>query len=197
MKRTRSDKNKGGIQWDEANLEENDKIKSEINPRKINEPKTPYHGPMEEEPGCGEPGMSPLRLEEEVNTALNSGQTYRQGHPKSREDQDADLRHDEPTAEEGAYARANSYQSGDSMRSTRSTEDGEHSITDGEASSALNTDKRQRFADRRKDHYNMRTALQKGKTLVTELYHTNTEDEQQNGVDHQRPQYQTDLDNDQ
>lgn len=70
-------------------------------------------------------------------------------------------RHDEPTAEEGAYARANSYQSGDSMRSTRSTEDGEHSITDGEASSALNTDKRQRFADRRKDHYNMRTALQK------------------------------------
>lgn len=26
----------------------------------------------------GEPGMSPLRLEEEVNTALNSGQTYRQ-----------------------------------------------------------------------------------------------------------------------
>ena len=28
--------------------------------------------------GAGEPGMSPLRLEEEVNTALNSGQTYRQ-----------------------------------------------------------------------------------------------------------------------
>lgn len=37
-----------------CSLEENDKIKSEINPRKINEPKTPYHGPMEEEPGCGE-----------------------------------------------------------------------------------------------------------------------------------------------
>ena len=93
-----------------CSLEENDKIKSEINPRKINEPKTPYHGPMEEEPGCGEialqiatwhnayvvhmlcarfqsdsklfgqrvfllagePGMSPLRLEAEVNTALNS-----------------------------------------------------------------------------------------------------------------------------
>ena len=83
MKRTRSDHKKGGIQWDEAkyallclrplhvehcyfahetsmqngrcSLEENDKIKSEINPRKINEPKTPYHGPMEEEPGCGTP----------------------------------------------------------------------------------------------------------------------------------------------
>lgn len=36
-----------------CSLEENDKIKSEINPRKINEPKTPYHGPVEEEPGCG------------------------------------------------------------------------------------------------------------------------------------------------
>ena len=97
-----------------CSLEENDKIKSEINPRKINEPKTPYHGPMEEEPGCGEiglhtywfrtaplvytrslpntdlgicrlcniscfagePGMSPLTLEAEVNTALNSA--YRQ-----------------------------------------------------------------------------------------------------------------------
>lgn len=106
-----------------CSLEENDKIKQEINPRKINEPKTPYHGPMEEEPGCGvyssalscldllsnmvtkaqhalrqydaslhgavavislahadsgEPGMSPLRLEEEVTTALHSGLTYRQ-----------------------------------------------------------------------------------------------------------------------
>ena len=62
----------------------------------------------------GEPGMSPLRLEEEVNTAFNSGQTYRQvshfaccdvcsatldtwffnlqGHPKPQETQDAHLR---------------------------------------------------------------------------------------------------------
>lgn len=61
--------------------------------------------------------MSPLRLEEEVNTALNSGQTYRQvgttpscaigllgesaisllpalqGHPKPKEHPDADLRY--------------------------------------------------------------------------------------------------------
>lgn len=41
-----------------CSLEENDKIKSDINPRKINEPKTPYHGPMEEEPGCGMPRNS-------------------------------------------------------------------------------------------------------------------------------------------
>ena len=43
-----------------CSLEENDKIKSEINPRKINEPKTPFHGPMEEEPGCGELGVAAL-----------------------------------------------------------------------------------------------------------------------------------------
>ena len=65
---------------------------------------------------------------------------------------------DDQTAEEGAYARANSCQSGDSVRSTRSTDDGEHSTADGEAPS---TDKRQKFADRRKDHYDMRTTLQK------------------------------------
>jgi len=191
MKRTRSDKAKSGIQWDEANLEENDKIKQEINPRKINEPKTPYHGPMEEEPGCGEPGMSPLRLEEEVTTALHSGLTYRQGHPKSDEPADAHMRFEEPTAEEGAY-RANSCQSGDSLRSTRSSEDGDIAGADGASSSAPNTDKKRRFADKRKDHYDMRSALREGKELVTQLYHTNNVDERQNGADQQRP-YQSDV----
>lgn len=194
MKRTRSDHKKGGIQWDEANLEENDKIKSEINPRKINEPKTPYHGPMEEEPGCGEPGMSPLRLEEEVNTALNSGQSYRQGNPKGEDASESELSYDEPTPEEGAYSRASSCQSGESLRSTRCSDDGELSTADGQASSAPNADKRQRFADHRKDHYDMRSALQKGKELVTELYQTNAVDEQQNGHDSQRPQSHDDLD---
>lgn len=70
-------------------------------------------------------------------------------------------RYDDQTAEEGAYARASSCQSGDSMRSARSTDDGEHSTADGEASCGHNTDKRQKFADRRKDHYDMRSALQK------------------------------------
>ena len=70
-------------------------------------------------------------------------------------------RYEEPTAEEGAYTRANSCQSGDSMRSTHSSNDGELSTADGKATSASNAEKRQKFADRRKDHYDMRTALQK------------------------------------
>lgn len=189
MKRTRSDHKKGGIQWDEANLEENDKIKSEINPRKIKEPKTPYHGPMEEEPGCGELGMSPLILEAEVNTALNLA--YRQGHTKSQDPADpSELSCDEPTPEEGAYSRANSCQSGESLRSIGSSDDGELSTADGETSTAPKADKRQRFADRRKNHYNMRNTLQKGKELVTELYQTNTVDEKENGHDCHRQRYQ-------
>ena len=71
------------------------------------------------------------------------------------------FRYEEPTAEEGAYARAKSWQSGDSMHSARSSDDGEVSTADGEASSAPHTDKRQKFAERRKDHYDMRNVLQK------------------------------------
>eukprot|EP00887_Chlorella_sp_A99_P002378 scaffold10.g2378.t1 len=63
------DKQKGNITWDEDNLEENERIKKELNPRKIEEPKTPYLSPMEtedEEEGHADGCMSPLALEEEV-----------------------------------------------------------------------------------------------------------------------------------
>lgn len=38
--------------WDEANLETNEKIKAELNPTKIDEPKTPYHAPQEPDVGA-------------------------------------------------------------------------------------------------------------------------------------------------
>ncbi|DBA88236.1 TPA: hypothetical protein ACH3X1_016592 [Trebouxia sp. C0004] len=141
---------------------------------------------------AGEPGMSPLKLEAEVNTALNLA--YRQGHAKSQDPAESELSYDEPTPEEDAYSRANSRQSRESLRSTRSSDDGELSTADGETSSVSKADKRQRFADRRKNHYNMRNSLQKGKELVTELYQTNTVDEQQNGHDCHRQQYQHGVD---
>lgn len=38
------------ITWDENNLTENERIKAELNPAPIDEPKTPYHAPLTEEP---------------------------------------------------------------------------------------------------------------------------------------------------
>eukprot|EP01025_Chloroclados_australasicus_P050645 TRINITY_DN5847_c1_g1_i1.p2 TRINITY_DN5847_c1_g1~~TRINITY_DN5847_c1_g1_i1.p2 ORF type:complete len:183 (-),score=44.02 TRINITY_DN5847_c1_g1_i1:278-826(-) len=45
--------------WDEDNLEKNEVIKAELNPTKIDEPKTPYHAPVN--PDAGD--MEPLDLE--------------------------------------------------------------------------------------------------------------------------------------
>ena len=47
MKRTNSDREGARtVVWDEGNLEANEQIKAELKPRKIEEPKTPYLGPM-------------------------------------------------------------------------------------------------------------------------------------------------------
>ena len=42
---------RGRAVWNEANLEENEQIKAELNTTKIDEPKTPYHAPVDEDIG--------------------------------------------------------------------------------------------------------------------------------------------------
>jgi Protein phosphatase inhibitor 2 (IPP-2) len=43
-----------GVKWDEENLQMNELIKAELNPTRIDEPKTPYHGPGSEPDGDDE-----------------------------------------------------------------------------------------------------------------------------------------------
>ena len=56
----------GDISRSAANLEENDKIKAELKPVKISEPKTPYHGPLDMD---GLPDEGPLRRGHAVATS--------------------------------------------------------------------------------------------------------------------------------
>ncbi|GIL59313.1 hypothetical protein Vafri_14216 [Volvox africanus] len=53
-----------GIRWDEQNLQDNEVIKATINKTKINEPKTPYHGPLgDQHMEDVDDGMQPLELD--------------------------------------------------------------------------------------------------------------------------------------
>ncbi|EFJ47952.1 hypothetical protein VOLCADRAFT_104928 [Volvox carteri f. nagariensis] len=53
-----------GIRWDEQNLEENEVIKASISKTKIDEPKTPYHGPLgEQHMEDADDGLQPLELD--------------------------------------------------------------------------------------------------------------------------------------
>ncbi|KAL6765207.1 hypothetical protein V8C86DRAFT_2463233 [Haematococcus lacustris] len=52
---TKAKGSKGGLKWDEANLDENEKIKSELPVVKITEPKTPYHAPLDGDEASLEP----------------------------------------------------------------------------------------------------------------------------------------------
>lgn len=64
---------------DEDNLEKNEKIKAELNPRKIDEPKTPYLSPLETSDedhdmldGGDAGGLSPLSLDDDGQPRVRS-----------------------------------------------------------------------------------------------------------------------------
>lgn len=59
-------KKRGGVQWDEHNLEENERIKLELNPTKIDEPKTPYHYREEDSLSDDSLEISPLSLSDDA-----------------------------------------------------------------------------------------------------------------------------------
>ncbi|GLC42745.1 hypothetical protein PLESTB_001413700 [Pleodorina starrii] len=58
----------GGISWDEQNLQENEVIKATISKTKIDEPKTPYHGPLgDQHMEEADDGLQPLELDSHHN----------------------------------------------------------------------------------------------------------------------------------
>ena len=60
----------GKVKWDERNLEENEAIKADINPTKIDEPKTPYHRPLSDE------GDDPLGVTLTVSPSTPTSHLY-------------------------------------------------------------------------------------------------------------------------
>jgi hypothetical protein len=61
LRRSSDSRKNAHVIWDEKNLEENEKIKSQFTGITVPEPKTPYHAPLEDHEG--EDGMQPLELD--------------------------------------------------------------------------------------------------------------------------------------
>eukprot|EP00884_Botryococcus_braunii_P005904 jgi/Botrbrau1/15314/Bobra.0319s0004.1 len=140
---------KRSVRWDEANLEVNEKIKSDLNPVRINEPKTPYRGPMDadEEEELDDASMSPLILDVEAElTPFHSSRPTESGSRHS----------------EGEMVSGNEdSHEWDGISSGRASSEGEGSVES-------RAEKRRRFEQHRKQHYNMRQALRMGKELASE-----------------------------
>ena len=62
LRRSSDSRKNAHVVWDEKNLEENEKIKSQFTGITVPEPKTPYHAPLEDHED-GEDGMQPLELD--------------------------------------------------------------------------------------------------------------------------------------
>lgn len=152
MKRPGSARKPSHVVWDEHNLQENDKIKAQLSTVKIDEPKTPYHGPVHDDDLDGD--MKPLTLDDtepastshvakEQDSHSNEG-GMSAGHFTYHPDLDAE------TLEE---------QNG---RPSDSGFSSDHSA--GHCSGGSDDDskymKRRRFEAMRRAHYNMKAALQ-------------------------------------
>ncbi|KAH7624773.1 hypothetical protein Ndes2526B_g00142 [Nannochloris sp. 'desiccata'] len=185
---------KGGIKWDEDNLEENERIKKELNPRKIDEPKTPYLSPQateDEEEMLGD-GLSPLSLDDKaaaMHHAVHAVHAVRTHKSPWSDSSDQNGGSPSPRAPNG-NSTGNSTGSPSCSRSPRFSEEyyrdnsssdedtddedknggGQELENGGDGASEerkmKKSEKRKKFQEARKAHYGMKEALQKAKDLL-------------------------------
>eukprot|EP00877_Chromochloris_zofingiensis_P011182 jgi/Chrzof1/6317/Cz18g04020.t1 len=190
------------VVWDEQNLQENEKIQAAFSGIKVPEPKTPYHGPV---PEGWEDEMKPLHLDDHGgNQGGNSGGVsafdlcYDNGAGGNGECDilvlgegsapSSSSIHQEGATAEGMVVLPSP--SGTKRTGSECSSFGSFTSSDGEG--GPNSDKRRRFEQHRKAHYNMKHALAKAKTLLN----TDTPDMQNGGVHHDDHEDDDDDDDD-
>lgn len=180
MKRPGSARKAGHVLWNEHNLEENEKIKAQLSTVKINEPKTPYHGPaVEEDELDGE--MKPLTLDDSPEPSTSHGPSVSEGShvPKPSEPHPPEATKAEPmyhpalVFDKGLPLEQNDHhgQNDGEFRDGPASESGFSSDYSGHCSGGsggeddeTKTMKRRRFEAMRRAHYNMKEALLRGKS---------------------------------
>lgn len=137
------------LRWDEENLAVNEKIKEELNPIKITEPKTPYRGPLDPE---SDDDMPPLNLDEAEEAMANT-------------------QPGESSTSSGTTTPA-THCSGDldgiQQKRVVSTDSESHAeLHEGAGVPAGEQQgKRRKFEESRKEHYNMKQMLLKARELL-------------------------------
>ncbi|KAK9838906.1 hypothetical protein WJX74_005761 [Apatococcus lobatus] len=179
MKRTSSEREGArNVVWDECNLEANEQIKAELKPRKIEEPKTPYLGPMSsDDMESDEAHLAPLRLDEEqVANGLMQHHTAQAGRTSSSDGERCSAGSARAQSGDASAASMDGMQSsadgGEWSSASEARRSSSRDSLDG-TSGTSSSESQQRakarcFRQHRKAHYNMREALQKGKELLSD-----------------------------
>eukprot|EP00775_Hariotina_reticulata_P003965 gene3965-4218_t len=172
LHRSSSSKKNAHVVWDEDNLKENAEVQKEYSHCKIQEPKTPYHAPLPD--GDLDDDMKPLDLDEEgkqqllhgasskANAAVMTAFDFVMGNGG------ADYEPPLPTRSQMAPSSSNASADDERVQSAvgdKRTEPS-YSCTSSGSEGAGSMEKKRRFQQMRRQHYNMKAALQKAKQLL-------------------------------
>eukprot|EP00803_Ostreobium_quekettii_P003647 evm.model.scf_1754.3 EVM.evm.TU.scf_1754.3 scf_1754:30618-33583(-) len=165
------------ISWDEGNLVENERIKAELAPTKIEEPKTPFHSPPRDEADDPfeehqyDPEDAPEKADVDEAEGLPSEATER-GHCSGTGESDAQL-----AMKQGNSAGASGNVTDSDLMRYWEENPGRINVSTG---------KEPAFADSRKQHYDMKEALRRGRELMEE------DEDEEDGEENEAGMSQTD-----